>query len=549
MSSIPNSEISHPLAPSRGLSPFQFAMLSSVLAVLGLSTIWFTVVSLWTLWTTDALKSIGMVIPPVCLLLVLRAWKKIGWEAQGTWWGLVLLTAVAVVARIQLKTILMLVVSPHWYTLLPPPSLVLVAYGSGVVLLMGGTRLFRAALFPILLLWFANPVPHVFSVAVDLPLQHASAHVARAFAMHLGHSLTPDHLRLMFTPDFGMFIAPGCNGIRGSVTMGFIALIAGYVYRFRWYANALVTAGAVLLAYVFNLVRLCLLVLYYIVALHLPWLKDKAEGADYVIGGTLFLVATLLLFAVIHRLRDGAGPEISTAEGEAEKDAAVPVGARRQYAELAAMGVLVLVGCAGLPKANAAINPYGGPLATVVKAQFPAQLGRYKLVRSWDETAVVGPIVYMMAEYAPEGGGTPITVGVSPGLGWHDPLICHLTRGEMPIWQGQLRSATADAGPMDFSSAFYNDGATQYVEASTICHDGACGEFASDRSHFGFLYTRPDAKSLLSPDPGRPVPLLFRVETVDVTLPADTARAQLTAALEDFLNNASLKELTKPYNH
>src|ERR1039458_6785708 len=107
-----------------------------------------------------------------------------------------------------------------------------------------------------------------------------------------------------------MFIAPGCNGIRGSITMGFIALIAGYVYRFRWYANALVVLGAILLAYVFNLARLCMLVLYYIVALHFPSLQDKAENADYVIGAALFLVATLLLFTVIHRLRDGRNPNV-----------------------------------------------------------------------------------------------------------------------------------------------------------------------------------------------------------------------------------------------
>src|ERR1019366_2038286 len=93
--------------------------------------------------------------------------------------------------------------------------------------------------------------------------------------------------------------------IRGSVTMGFVALIAGYVYRFRWYANALVVTGAILLGYFFNLLRLCLLVLYYGIALHFPSLQDKAENADYVIGASLFFVATVLLFTVINRLRDG----------------------------------------------------------------------------------------------------------------------------------------------------------------------------------------------------------------------------------------------------
>ena len=176
------------------------------------------------------------------------------------------------------QSVLIFVFSPQWSVFLPPHSLVVFAYGAGVVLLFGGTRLFRAALFPLLLLWFVNPVPHIFNVFVDLPLQRISAHVARAFAIALGQPLSPDQIRLMFTPDFGMFIAPGCNGIRGAVTMGFIALIAGYLYRFRWYAHAAVVAGAVLLGYVFNFARLCILVLYYLVALHFPWLQTGGDG-------------------------------------------------------------------------------------------------------------------------------------------------------------------------------------------------------------------------------------------------------------------------------
>ena len=62
------------------------------------------------------------------------------------------------------------------------------------------TRLYRAALFPIVLIWFVNPIPHIFNVYVDLPLQRVSAHVARAFAIALGQPLSHDQLSLMFTP-------------------------------------------------------------------------------------------------------------------------------------------------------------------------------------------------------------------------------------------------------------------------------------------------------------------------------------------------------------
>lgn len=548
MSTIPNSEISIPITRPKGLSPMHFAAIGSALAVLGLGTIWPALIALWELWMGDALKSIGMVIPVVSFVLILRVWKKLGWEAEGTWWGLVVILVTMAISWIREHVLLILVISPRWSTPLPPPSLMLLAYGSGVVLLLGGTRLFRAALFPILLLWFANPIPRAFSLAVDLPLQHASAHIARAFAMHLGHSLTPDHLRLMFTPDFGMFIAPGCDGIRGSITMGFIALIAGYVYRFRWYANALVVVGAVLLGYVFNLLRLCMLVLYYMVALHFPSLQDKAENADYVIGAVLFLIATLLLFAMINLLRDQAG------SGTLDTGA-VPASGKLQdhtpssgYARLVAMGVIALLGCAGLAQASVASHASSAAATNAAVQRFPDHLGNYVLGRTWKETQVAGPVIYVWGQYALPGGRMPIAIGISPTLGLHDPLICHFIRGENPQWQGQLTVPIEGGDAVNLSSSFYNDGVTQFLEASTQCSGASCGEFATDRTHFGFIYTRIHGRSLLGEDSERPVPVLLRVETTDMTLSDDAARQRLTAELTDFLASVRLGDLALPYS-
>jgi exosortase J len=549
MSDIPNPGICVPIMRPRRLSPVQFAALATTLAVLGLSTIWLTMIRLWMGWTTDALKSIGMVVPLVSLILILRVWKTLGWRTEGTWWGLALLSITAAVAMVQQQVFLVMAISPRWYTPMPPSSFMLFAYGSGVVLLLGGVRLYRAALFPILLLLLANPVPRVFSLLVDLPLQHASAHIARAFAVALGHSLTPDHLRLMFTPDFGMFIAPGCNGIRGSVAMGFIALIAGYVYRFRWTASALVIVGAILLGYVFNLARLCMLVLYYVVALHFTSLQSKGEIADYLIGAVLFLIATLLLFAVIHRLRDTGSWNLPEAAIVSEQGGFQDCTPRTRVAQLAAMTAIMLLGFTSLARAHVAIHPSTVSLADAAAERFPSRLGNYTRMRTWkDEISPAGPVAYFWAEYAPTNGGTPIAIGVSPILGWHDPLICHYIRGEAPLWRGQLTTATAGGGPSSFSSAFYNDGVTQYIEASTLCRGGTCGEYATQRTHFGFIYTRTNAESLLRDEPMDPIPVVLRVETLDTTIPADAARQQLTNDLRAFLASVKLDDLTRPYS-
>jgi exosortase J len=540
-----------PTTGSVGLSASRAAGLAAVLAVLGLSSIWSTVSTLWGMWSTDALKSIGMFIPLVSFVLILRVWRSLGWEMDGSWWGLVILVVTAAAVHVRDQAIMVFVLSPQWSIYVPPHSLVFFAYGAGVVLLFGGTRLFRAALFPLVLLWFVNPIPHIFNVFVDLPLQRASAHVARAFAIALGQPLSPDQLRLMFTPEFGMFIAPGCNGIRGAVTMGFIALIAGYVYRFRWHAHAAVVAGAVLLGYVFNFARLCILVLYYLVALHFTWLQDKAEMGDYIIGACLFLLGTFLLFYVVRRLSESPGEVKPPAMNPATLDGSAT--GQSFPLRFAAMLVLVLFSCYGVARAYVFTHSdsYTAQTKTDQNAlgQFPARIGSYTLSRSWNENLFTGPLVFHWAQYVPDGGGTPISLGVSPSMGSHDTLICHSARGEDPLWRDQLTLPTLSNVAVSFSGSFFNDGATQYLEATTICNGVSCGEYSSDRAHFGLVYSKPTTQALFSQDPQRPIPILIKAETIDTTLPPEMARQQMIAAVRTFVASVDLDGLTQPYRH
>ena len=84
------------------------------------------------------------------------------------------------------------------------------------------------------------------------------------------------------------------------------------------------------------------------------------------------------------------------------------------------------------------------------------------------------PLIYHWAQYVEEGGGSSVSIGISPVLGSHDTLICHTARGEDPLWRDQLTLATSKV-PVDFSGSFFNDGATQYLEVSTVCSGGSCG--------------------------------------------------------------------------
>jgi exosortase J len=179
--------------------------------------------------------------------------------------------------------------------------------------------------------------------------------------------------------------------------------------------------------------------------------------------------------------------------------------------------------------------------------QFPAQIGSYNLSRSWDEHLFTGALLYHWADYAPTDGGTHIILGVAPLLGSHDTLICHSARGDEPLWHDQLTVPTATGASIGFSAAFFADSAIQYLEATTVCNGSNCGEYSSARTHFGFVYSKPDPQSLLTQNPLRPIPILFRTETTDTTLPAEVARKQLSNSISTFIASVNLDTLTKPY--
>ena len=133
MSTLPATDLRPQLSSwAARLSPPQAAGLAACLAVLGVASIRSTVSFLWDMWTTDALKSIGMMIPLVSFILILRAWRTLRWEMQGSWLGLAILAVTIAAVHIRDQAILIFVLSPQWNIYMPPHSLVAFAYGSGL---------------------------------------------------------------------------------------------------------------------------------------------------------------------------------------------------------------------------------------------------------------------------------------------------------------------------------------------------------------------------------------------------------------------------------
>jgi exosortase J len=243
-----------------------------------------------------------MLMAPTSLILSMRAWRGHRWQAGG-WWGLALVGVCAVVAEVvQFGTFGYRSAVGAIYFL--PIGLLLWGYASGVVILFGGADAWRKVAFPLALLLFVNPVPSFFTNVVDLPLQHVGARAAWIFAHWVGIPVNGKggDLWLYFAPGYGMFIAPACNGLRSAVTMGYLALVAGYLYGLSRPWHAAYVVGAVLLAFVLNSLRLCLLVLLNRLALAVPFLyqalEHEASWIDYMLYIPIFLVASIFLLGL-----------------------------------------------------------------------------------------------------------------------------------------------------------------------------------------------------------------------------------------------------------
>src|ERR1700722_18558456 len=84
-----------------GLRTISGVVVAVSLGVAGLFAIGSTCNALWDMWMTDPLKSIGGLIPIASFVLILRVWRSLHWEMDGTWWGLAILAATIAVVHVR----------------------------------------------------------------------------------------------------------------------------------------------------------------------------------------------------------------------------------------------------------------------------------------------------------------------------------------------------------------------------------------------------------------------------------------------------------------
>jgi len=515
---------------------------------LSLSPLWQT---MFRIWATDPLRSIGAIFPLVACVGVLAGWRRLNWKMNGTFWALPLVALSILLARAIAASSVAVGYSGQQLNLMNFGT-ALFLYAIGAVLLFGGTRLLRASIAPLCLLLLISPVPAVFNSLVDMPLQNLSAFTARSFAHLIGLQPTGVQLRMMFTPDFGMFIAPGCNGVRGSITFGYLALIFGYARRLRLRALLLTSLGAFLLGYALNLLRLCVLVVYYRAGVSFPVLQKHGAAIDYLIGCTLFLFAAIGLGLLIRSLEPNALAGIQKAKQipGMEISGSHPVVRRQRYAEAArALCFLALTFAIIVPELRSVEWPPAlRPNEQEVFDSFPATVGPYRLSRTWAEHYSNGMIALAMAEYSvsPDTENTvkSFTFGLWVGSASHLVANSKFIQGVVAQGTGSFDAAARHALPVHFATSFYDDGISrQYLAESTCTRSGCLGHLRA-YSHEGFFFKAPGLSDFTFAPRGNSLPILLRREWLD-TEPTSSAdlRAQFEADARLFMEQVDLQSL------
>jgi len=545
---------SSPGEESRVISPSESsAFLVVALIVAGSYSLFPIWIYLIRLWLTDPLRAIGAVFPLLSFAGIMIAWRRIGWNMDGTLWGLPILATSVILARVSSSLVVDFSTSGGAHSILQA-GLVMFLFGLGAILLFGGTQLLRASIAPLCLLLCVVPVPPVFNRLVDLPLQFLSANTARHFAHLIGLQPTGEQLQMMFSPNFGMMIVPGCNGVRGSVTLGYLALIFGYIRHLRPRVLTLATLGAFLAGYALNLVRLCTLVIYYRIGLTHPSIQPYGAGVDYAIGCTLFLFATLGVGLFIRWIEPKASPQ---------PDRAIQhTGARNFRPSTLRFGrptvvhmicFLIVVLPFIVPKLKGGSIPrVSPPSEQAVASSFPRQVGPYQLVRTYAEIDANGLLQFVLADYSASASNSAparnLTFGLYVGLGSHMIALSRFAQGLTPVSTASFDATDASMErPMavHYALTLYDDSSRREYDAESACYEAGCSASIDSRSK-RFFFSAPKISDFVHASNGKHMNVLFRRELPDSDRESATVmQSQFESDVRQFTEQLNLRALLR----
>jgi EpsI family protein len=203
--------------------------------------------------------------------------------------------------------------------------LALLIFTGGVLVLAGGRRWGRAAVFPLGFLLLAVPAGFLDALGVGFYLRLAVTDGVYALAHAAGLDVVRNGTQL-FAPDghYQYDVAAACSGLRSLTALVSLALLLGYLKLSRWWTRALVVAASAPAVVAANLARVSLVVFVG------EWRGHAAGERVHAWSGFLvFAIVLGLMLALIGLLKrwDAAlktpGRELTRANTEAHPAACI----------------------------------------------------------------------------------------------------------------------------------------------------------------------------------------------------------------------------------
>lgn len=267
--------------------------LVAVLTVALAFVFWDGLVELEDLWSKKEEYSHAYLLPIISLFLVWQKSEKLRQlPLEGSWLGIpVVVTGILLGFAGSLSTIYLVV---HYSILITLTGVVLTYLGrQGLMLLWA----------PLLLLFFAIPLPPFLYNAVSLKLQLISSELGVATIRLFGISVFLEG-NVIDLGSYKLQVVEACNGLRYLFPLMSIAFIMAYFFRVSFWKRTLVFLASIPLTIIMNSIRIGI-----IGVMVEYWGTDMAEGFLHDFEGWLFFMVCMVMLMGIMWLVYKTGSE------------------------------------------------------------------------------------------------------------------------------------------------------------------------------------------------------------------------------------------------
>jgi exosortase len=241
-------------AVSSALIPWTAAL--ALVSVALLWSYWPTIAHLTKEWQSNEDYSVGQLVPLAALYLVWHDRRRLRTiPLRPCWWGVGLII-LAQIARAY--GLLFIFESAERY------SFVLTI--AGIVLLLGGTRLFFNMLWILALLFLMVPFPGRIHNMISGPLQ-GMATAGAVFVLELiGITVLREGNVILLNDSVPLAVAEACSGLRMLTAFVVVAATMAYMVRRPTWQKLVLLSSSIPVAIVCNIIRLVVTALLFLVA-------------------------------------------------------------------------------------------------------------------------------------------------------------------------------------------------------------------------------------------------------------------------------------------